>query len=488
MSLVTQLDVKGLFVLLKHRGSSLGELLSESLHLRLFDSVEDDDTVDLVQRGSELVRVDHSRDDRSDSANGKVECRSEVRKGKRIVVRSVGEKGCSKTFFLDLLSKNVFNLGSVVQQVPNLDGNNQVPSFLPLASLQGLARLDNVVTSVLRRTHEGLSVGHIQQSLEGLASHSPSLLLSVNASKQRDLNKHARSEVRSFEKLNVEVHVEGQKSSLFEEFLLGRKLDVVPLHTLGKQLLLSHGREHLGQNSLAFGDKAESESSETELHNRTVVKNLSSDVGVGNGVLEVRHEEKVTSLVVSAVESLVKDVIKDSSGTKDGGIGLIDEHGEVVDDTAGVTLDVEGSDLGFQTSSGLGSLALKVLDDDVGLGVNVFETSDDGTGNVVGKMFTLKEGLSLDNSGVKRSLVLESVNVLVTLLMSISVLQSLGELEERMSVCHLAIEQKIRTSLSKLSKRLIKLPAINTFCFLPSTTSGALSTKSSYSPTISCTK
>lgn len=287
LSLVTQLDVKCLFVLLKHRGSSLGELLGESLHLRLFDSVEDDDTVNLVQRGGEFVGVDHSRDDRSDSADGEIECGGEMRKRKGVVVSSVGEKGCSKTFFLDLLGKNVLNLGSVVQQAPDLDGNNQVPSFLPFASLQGLARLDNVVSSVLRRTHEGLPVGHIQQPLEGLASHSPSLLLSINASKQRNLNKHARSEVSGFQKLNVEVHVEGQKSSFFEKFLLGRKLNVIPLHTLGKQLLLSQGREHLGQNSLALGDKAESESSETNLHNRTVVEDLSGDVGVRNGVLEV---------------------------------------------------------------------------------------------------------------------------------------------------------------------------------------------------------
>lgn len=129
------------------------------------------------------------------------------------------------------------------------------------------------------------------------------------------------------------------------------------------------------------------------------------------------------------MESLVKDVVKDSSGTENGGIGLVDEHGEVVDDTAGVTLDIERSDLGLQTSSGLGSLAFEVLDDDVGLGVDVFETSDDGTGNVVGKLFALKKGLSLDNSGVKRSLVLESINVLITLLVRISVLKSLGELE-----------------------------------------------------------
>lgn len=287
-----------------------------------------------------------------------------------------------------------------------------------------------MVSSVLRRTHEGLSVRHIQQLLEGLASYPPPLLLSVNASKQRNLNKHARSEVSSFQELNVEVHVEGQKSSLFEEFLLGRKLNVIPLHTLGKQFLLSQGREHFGQNSLALGDKAESESSETDLHNRTVVEDLSGDIGVGNGVLEVRHEQKVTRLVVSAVESLVKDVVKDSSGTENGGIGLVNEHGEIMDDTTGVTLGIERSNLRFQTSSSLGSLALKVLDDDVGFSVDVFETSDDGTSDIVGKLFTLKKGLSLDNSGIKRSLMLESVNVLITFLVSVGVLKSLGELEE----------------------------------------------------------
>lgn len=135
LSLVTQLDVKRLFVLLKHRGSSLSKLLSESLHLRLFDSVEDDDTVNLVQRGGELVGVDHSRDDRGDSADGEIECGGEMRKRKGVVVSGVGEKRCPKTFFLDFFGKNVLNLGSVVQQAPDLDGNNQVPSFLPFASL-----------------------------------------------------------------------------------------------------------------------------------------------------------------------------------------------------------------------------------------------------------------------------------------------------------------------------------------------------------------
>ena len=50
-------------------------------------------------------------------------------------------------------------------------------------------------------------------------------------------------------------------------------------------------------------------------------------------------------------------------------------------------------------TSGLGGL-LEQLDEDIGSRVDVFETTDDNSGNGIGGILSLKEALGLDEGGV----------------------------------------------------------------------------------------
>jgi hypothetical protein len=85
-------------------------------------------------------------------------------------------------------------------------------------------------------------------------------------------------------------------------------------------------------------------------------------------------------------------------------------------------LAADGGDGGLETStSGLSGL-FKELDEDVGSGVDVFKTTDDDSGNGIGGVLSLKETLCLDEGGVQRLSLLESVNVLDTSLVGVGVL------------------------------------------------------------------
>ena len=144
-------------------------------------------------------------------------------------------------------------------------------------------------------------------------------------------------------------------------------MSVVSLNRLSQELFLSGRGEHFGEDSLAFGDVAFSESSKTELHDGSVVENLRRDIGLRDSVLKMRHEEKISSLVVSTVGSVVENVRQDGSSTEEWGVRVIDVDTEIVNKRTGVPWGIEGSDGGFQASdSGCHSL-LKVVDDDVWL-------------------------------------------------------------------------------------------------------------------------
>lgn len=305
-------------------------------------------------------------------------------KGGRGVVVGVGEQVRSETFLLDLpargrqlgssracgshsLRQHVLDLGGVVEQLPNLDGQDQIFRSLPLARLQRLAGLDDVVTRVLRRAHERLLVRHVQQPLERLARDSPPLLLGVHARQQGDLNQHARGEVRGLEQLDVEVHVERQQPSLLDELLLRRELGPVSLDRLGKELLLSLGREHLGQDCLALADVSTAERREAELHDSPVVQDLSGDVGVLDRVLHVRHEEQIPGLVVPPVHGVVEDVDEDGAGAQQRRFRAVDVDAKEVDEGGWFPGDTERRDLGCEAVDALRGGLFKVFDDDVGL-------------------------------------------------------------------------------------------------------------------------
>lgn len=164
--------------------------------------------------------------------------------------------------------------------------------------------------------------------------------------------------------------MERQQSSFLDQLLFRRKLDIVSLDGLGEQFLLSLCREHLGEDRLALGDVAISESGQTELHDRSVVQDLSGDVGLSDSVLQMRHEEKVSGLVVVASGGVVENVSEDGSSSEQRGVRVVDVHGEQVDKTGSVSRLVEGGDFARHALDILGDGALESVDDDVGLRID----------------------------------------------------------------------------------------------------------------------
>jgi hypothetical protein len=71
------------------------------LHSALLYAVEDDDTINLVQRRWQLIGPDHLGDDGDHRADGESKGGSEKRKGEGIVVWRVSEKVRPQTLFLD---------------------------------------------------------------------------------------------------------------------------------------------------------------------------------------------------------------------------------------------------------------------------------------------------------------------------------------------------------------------------------------------------
>jgi hypothetical protein len=163
------------------------------------------------------------------------------------------------------------------------------------------------------------------------------------------------------------VHVEGQQPSLLDELLLRRELGPVSLDRLGKELLLSLGREHLGQDRLALADVSPAERGETELHDSPVVQDLSGDVGVLDRVLHVRHEEQIPGLVVPPVHGVVEDVDEDGTGAQQRRFRAVDVDAKEVDEGGWFPGDTERRDLGCKAVDALRSGLFKVLDDDIGL-------------------------------------------------------------------------------------------------------------------------
>lgn len=133
---------------------------------------EDDGGCDLVQRGSELLVADHLADHCRNLGRVKLEHGAEGLDGEGVVKGGVGEEVCSQTLLLDLLGEHGLDLLSAGHQVPDLDAVDEVNRLLPLTRSQRLGRLHHVVTGVLRRTSEDLSLMVLQHATVGLADHS----------------------------------------------------------------------------------------------------------------------------------------------------------------------------------------------------------------------------------------------------------------------------------------------------------------------------
>jgi hypothetical protein len=227
-----------------------------------------------------------------------------------------------------------------------------------------------VVSGVLRRTSEDLSLVVLEHASVGLADNS---LLDIGGraclGQQRNLEEHAACQVHTLKELEVDVHVERQLSLLLEALLLGRHL-VVSLHhdALGEQLLLAATAANLLEGVLSLVNETLAESTETNLDQSSVVKDLALDVKVGDVLLKMRHQHHVTSLVVLAVEGKEVNLTQHSSGTNNAVAVAEKVVAKNVDEVASVLSLVTGGDDGLdRLADGLPAVLLEGLDNLGGL-------------------------------------------------------------------------------------------------------------------------
>jgi len=117
-----------------------------------------------------------------------------------------------------------------------------------------------------------------------------------------DFEKHAASEVNTLEEFQVDVHVEWKLSLTLKTLLLWGHLIVSLNHdTLSQKLLLSTTATDFLEGVLRLINETGTESTETDLDKCAVEKNLAVDVEVADGLLQMRHEHHIASLVVVVV-------------------------------------------------------------------------------------------------------------------------------------------------------------------------------------------
>src|SRR5689334_23260768 len=117
---------------------------------------------------------------------------------------SVGEEVRPQALFLDTLAKHLLQRGRLGHQAPDFNALNEISAFLPLALLERLARLHDMVPRALGGTGENLPVSKVQQPPEWLGDRLALLFFRVDAGKEGDLDEHARDEECSLEELGVD--------------------------------------------------------------------------------------------------------------------------------------------------------------------------------------------------------------------------------------------------------------------------------------------
>ena len=105
------------------------------------------------------------------------------------------------------------------------------------------------------------------------------------------------------------MHVEWELALPFQSFLLRRDLGESLNHdTLSQEFFLPAATTDILQRILRFVNEVCPEGAETDLDEGTIEKYLGIDVEGGNGLLQVRHKQHISSPVILVVESEVVDL------------------------------------------------------------------------------------------------------------------------------------------------------------------------------------
>lgn len=110
-----------------------------------------------------------------------------------------------------------------------------------------------------------------------------------------------------------------RKLTLTFGLLLLRRQHLVSLlvDTLSEKLLDTLSGEDVLEGELSLFDETAPESAQTQLNDSSVVKDLSSDVGRVNGLLQVRHQEHVSCGVELVMQGVVEDMGEHRTSTQE---------------------------------------------------------------------------------------------------------------------------------------------------------------------------
>lgn len=95
----------------------------------------------------------------------------------------------------------------VRKELPNIKGFQNFHCFQPVALPKRPGGSHHMIADIFRRTSEGLPLIYIQKSAKGLANDLPLHVMGIG-SHVWHLQEHRTYEMDSFEKLQVDVHVE----------------------------------------------------------------------------------------------------------------------------------------------------------------------------------------------------------------------------------------------------------------------------------------
>ena len=149
--MIIRLGVQEPLILLEHAIRTLSKRQRQLLHTVKFRAAEHDHVVDRVDRRRQLVVPDHAADDRAHRRHRQLKHGGEMRERERVVIRHKVEQICSQAFLLDMPGKDLKDGVFLREQLPDLDRLDQLDTPLPLAALERLARLHDMVPRVLRR-------------------------------------------------------------------------------------------------------------------------------------------------------------------------------------------------------------------------------------------------------------------------------------------------------------------------------------------------
>ena len=173
--------------------------------------------------------------------------------------------------------------------VYHLDSKYVLQCLSPVRLVELLGCVDNVVTVVFRCKLECFQVIGLNQLFEILADylfvHQELILGNV-----RNFEKHGRNHIDAVKKLKIDVHVIGDLT--FHLLLL--KFDGLiwnSADTLGQDLSQACCLNNIDEDFVAFFDESETESSEADLSDSSVVQNLAANVLQMNALTDMSLQQ-----------------------------------------------------------------------------------------------------------------------------------------------------------------------------------------------------